>query len=157
MKKLQHFIISLICFAFISISVNGQSKNDNVEKEIKNALMMWNDAAKRANLEDFMSLYDNSADIILVGSDSGEVFTGKDQIRNWLGELFKNNSFQWEMNKILIDHFENTAWVFVDGAMIVTNKTGKVFKTPYRFTGILVKKGKDWKWRLFNGSIPEKE
>jgi len=162
MKK--HYQISLYFLLLVLASLNaiGQTKNDNTENEIKNVLKLWNDAAKKSNLEEFMSLYDNSASIILVGSDSGEVFNGSDQIRSWLGKLFMNNSFEWELSKVYIDHHENTAWVFVDGAMIVTNKEGKKFQTPYRFTGVMVRKNKDpntigWKWRLFNGSIPQGE
>jgi len=156
MKIFSPFSISIQFILFISINAIGQT-NDATEKEIRNALMMWNDAAKKSNLEDFMALYDNSSSIVLVGSDKGEIFTGKEQIKERLEGLFKNNSFQWEMNTIHIDHNENTAWVIVDGAMVVTSKEGEVFKTPYRFTGVLVRNKKDWKWRLFNGSIPQGE
>ena len=157
MKNLYLLKFYAIIFILFSLNATAQSKNDKTEIEIKDVLKTWNDAAKSANLEDFMALYDNSSSVILVGSDSGEIFYGSDQIKGWLGGLFKNNSFEWEMNKTFIDHYENTAWVFMDGAMIVTNKEGKKFQTPYRFTGILIRKNNGWKWRLFNGSIPKGE
>lgn len=144
-----------LLLTFFTIS-SAQTK-DKVQMEIEEKLKEWNDTAKKADLEKFMSLYDNSSTIILVGSDKGEVFEGKQQINDWLTGLFKNNSFEWEMNTVSIDHFENTAWVFVDGAMIVTNSKGIKNQTPYRFTGILIKKNHQWKWRLFNGSIPQGE
>jgi hypothetical protein len=58
------------------------------------------------------------------------------------------------MDRIDIDYNENTAWVFVDGYIIIVANTGEKFKAPYRFTGILVKKDNNWKFRLFNGSNP---
>jgi len=38
--------------------------------------------------------------------------------------------------------------------MVVIDKEGKRRTPYYRYTGILVKRGKDWKWRLGNGSVP---
>jgi len=158
MKSKVNQVASLLLFLlFFSVNSNAQTKENKTNAEIQNVLKKWNDAAKKANLEEFMSLYDDNPNAVLVGSAKGEIFIGKAQIKSWLTQLFKNNTFQWEMNKIHIDSSQNTAWTFVDGAMIVTNKEGKEFRTPYRFTGILVKKNKDWKWRLFNGSVPESE
>ena len=104
-----------------------------------------------------MSMFDDSENIMLIGSDSCEVFKGKDQIKGWLTQLFDMASFSWEMDRIDIDSNDNTAWVFVEGRMVVAFKTGKTKKTPYRFTGIMVRKGSEWKWRLFNGSNPRGE
>jgi ketosteroid isomerase-like protein len=125
--------------------------------EIMCSLSEWNQAAKDKDLEKFMALFDNTPEIMLVSSDSGEVFKGKKKIEKWLRTLFGFASFYWEMNRIDIDHFENTAWVFVEGFMVVDNDRGSSGKTPYRFTGVMVKKNGAWKWRLFNGSVPEGE
>ena len=78
-------------------------------------------------------------------------------MRAWLSAIFAHANFSWEMNTIDIDSNGKTAWVFVDGAMIVQWDSGHTKKTPYRFTGIMIKKNKVWKWRLFNGSIPRGE
>jgi hypothetical protein len=50
-----------------------------------------------------MLLFDNSDNIMLIGSDSGEVYKGKEQIKGWLNLLFKNAGFSSEMNRIDID------------------------------------------------------
>jgi hypothetical protein len=61
------------------------------------------------------------------------------------------------MNQINIDNNGKTAWVFVNGKMIVNFHKGGQRITPYRFAGIMVKKNGNWKWRLFDGSVPESE
>lgn len=151
-------LLSLIfLILIISNTLSAQILNDNIKGEITNVLKNWNAAAKSSDLEKSMSLFDDSENILLVGSDSGEVFKGKEQIRGWLSQLYSVAGFSWEMDRIDIDYNENTAWVFVEGRMVVEFKNGKMKKPPYRFTGIMVKKGNEWKWRLFNGSNPRGE
>ncbi len=156
MRKIRINLVILISVV-VPFSVMAQSNNNRIKSEIQNELKIWNDAAKKGNLNEFMALYDTTASIFLIGSDKGEICRNKEEVRKWLAAIFKYNSFEWEMKQIDIDNNKNTAWVFMDGAMIVTNNKGKKFETPYRFTGILVKKHHHWKWRLFNGSIPRGE
>jgi ketosteroid isomerase-like protein len=150
-------VILLILVISNTLSAQILNVSDNVKGEITKVLELWNNDAKNSDLEGFMSLFDGSENIMLIGSDSGEVFKGRDQIKGWLTQLFEIASFSWEMDRIYIDSNDNTAWVFVEGRMVVAFKTGKTKKTPYRFTGIMVRKGSDWKWRLFNGSNPRGE
>jgi ketosteroid isomerase-like protein len=132
--------------------------SEGVQAEIRSALLRWNEDAQRGDLPAFMGQFDDSADIVLVGSDRGEIFKGRAQIEGWLGKLMAKNRFSWQMDRVDIGASGDTAWVFVDGAMIVKNVDGKVLvTTPYRFTGVLVKRGDGWAWRLFNGSVPAGE
>lgn len=151
-----YFLLMLVCiYQFIPNQITAQKNADTaVNGEIRAALQTWNQMAIGRNTESFMALYDQSADMLMVGSDSGEIFRGKAQIGKWLGMLFKHNSFSWEMNILDIDHYGKTAWVFMDGFMVVKNEAGRTRRTPYRFTGVLVRKKKVWKWRLFHGSVP---
>jgi ketosteroid isomerase-like protein len=160
-KTLKLILIALICTLSFSQNQAQTSKADKrksdshtVNKEITAALITWNDAAKSRDIKQFMALYDTSPDIMIIGSDSGEVFKGREQIEKWATKLFRFASFSWDMKRIDIDSNENTAWVFMDGYMVVTNDKGNTRKFPYRFTGILVKVKNSWKWRLFNGSVP---
>jgi ketosteroid isomerase-like protein len=164
MKKFQTLamiMLVLICFFFsaqihaqITKTEKQQTSDAVIKKEIMASLELWNKTAKNSDLVHFMELFDNTPDIMLVGSDSGEVFKGRDQIETWLKMLLAHRSFSWEMSRLDIDHNGNTAWVFMDGSMIVTNDKGNTSKFPYRFTGIMVKIKNSWKWRLFNGSVP---
>ncbi|MEI6455411.1 MAG: nuclear transport factor 2 family protein [bacterium] len=164
MKQFRKHRIVIFTLIFLFVTASAHSQKDKPDKqpeadagiknEIKTALEKWNDAAKSRNLKQFMELYDNSPDIMLVGSDSGEIFMGREQIENWATKLLSFASFSWDMKRIDIDANGNTAWVFMDGFMVVTNDKGKTRKLPYRFTGILVKVNNTWKWRLFSGSAP---
>lgn len=137
----------------IAVSAATAQKSDRESEEIKSALALWNNTAREADLNKFMTLFDTTAKVVLVGSDSAEVFIGKEQVRSWLGQLFGMAGFEWQMKLVEIDHNKNTGWIFAEGEMVVTFKeTGKQIRKPYRFTGILVKKDNQWKWRLFNGS-----
>jgi len=121
------------------------------------ALATWNDRASHADLDGLMALFDTTDDPILVGSAAGEVFRGRSAIRTWLSALLAHNTFSWDLSKAQAESNGTTAWVFVDGAMTVTGDKGEVIKTPYRFSGVLVKRHGTWKWAMFHGSIPERE
>ena len=158
MKK-DRFLQSLFVILFSSLftSLAAQQTSGKVTGEISRALETWNAAAKSANVNQCMALFDDSENIMLIGSDKGEVNKGKNQVRDWLTKIFGFANFSWQMDSINIDSNDNTAWVFVEGKMIVEFKQGGNKVTPYRFTGILVKKKGEWKWRLFDGSIPRGE
>jgi uncharacterized protein (TIGR02246 family) len=144
----------LVGFSIIINPVWSQHSPDRIKNEIAEALKLFNTAAQNANTDQMMSLFDNSENIMFVGSDSAEIWKGREQIKGHLNSIFPNESVSLEMNRVDIDYNENTAWVVVDGAIIITPRTGEKMKAPYRFTGILVKKHNNWKWRVFNGSGP---
>jgi ketosteroid isomerase-like protein len=138
-------------------SVSAQKSDDKVKNEITKALDIWNTACKSADVNQVMSLLDNSEDIMVIGSAGGEINKGKDQVKAWASQIFGFAGFSWEMNRIDIDSNGKTAWVFMDGKMIVDFHKGGQKVTPYRFTGIMVKKKGVWKWRIFDGSVPQQE
>jgi ketosteroid isomerase-like protein len=156
-QKILLQVLVVISFWAISTSLSAQKSSEKVKIEITQALQTWNAAAKSANVDRCLALFDDSENIMLIGSDKGEINKGKAQTKEWLTRIFGFASFSWEMDSINIDSNGKTAWVFVEGTMIVEFKKGGIQKTPYRFTGILVKKKGEWKWRLFNGSIPRGE
>lgn len=164
MKKiLQTIVVITILISLLhSLPVQAQSKKSDkqkaskeaTKKEILSALELWNTSCKSRNIAQTIELFDKSPDIIVIGSDSGEVFKAKDQIEKWMKMLFAHRSFSWDMSRVDIDTNGNTAWVFMDGFMIVTNDKGKSARFPYRFSAVLVKVKNDWKWRMFDGAIP---
>ena len=154
-KNILFQLVFLILFSIAFISLKAQTSSEQVRKGISETLQLWNTSATNANVDQAMLLFDNSVNIMLIGSDSGEIFKGKDQIRGWLNQIFEYASFSWEMKRIDIDYNGKTAWVFVDGTMVVKIHKGGTIKKPYRFSGIMVKKNNVWKWRLFDGSEPK--
>lgn len=147
----------VILFSSTFIPLRAQTSSEKFQDEIKKVLNDWNTACKNADLDQVMAMFDNSTGIMVVGSADGEISKGKDEVRSWLGEIFGFGGFSWEMNRLDIDSNGNTAWVFMDGKMIVAFHKGGTKVAPYRFTGIMVKKKGAWKWKLFDGSVPQQE
>ncbi len=153
-KNIQLQLLFLFFISIISTSLIAQESPEKVKNEITLALQQFNNAAKNANTDQLLALFDNSADILFTGSDSAEIWKGKEQIKGHLNSIFPQESVWFDMNRIDIDHNGNTAWVFVDGYINITMDKGEKIKLPYRFNGIMVKKNQAWKWRLFSGSSP---
>ncbi len=161
MDKRTKFLFLQVVFMFILLltvySVSAQKSSDKVKNEIAETLKVWNTACKNANLDQVMSMLDITDGLMVVGSDKGEINKGKDEVKAWLSKIFGFAGFSWEMTRVDIDSNGKTAWVFMDGKMIVDFHKGGQKITPYRFAGILVRKKDGWKWRLFDGSVPQKE
>jgi ketosteroid isomerase-like protein len=157
---MRKFILKTILVIAMSVTVTSlwaQKSTDRVKSEINEVLKTWNAACKSADTGLVMSMLDVTDGLMVVGSAEGEINKGKDEVKAWLGQLFGFAGFSWEMSRIDIDSNGKTAWVFVDGKMIVEFHKGGKKVTPYRFTGIMVKKNGVWKWRLFDGSVPQQE
>ena len=153
-KNIQLQLLFLFFISIISTSLIAQESPEKVKNEITLALQRFNNAAKNSNTDQLLALFDNSDNILFTGSDSAEIWKGKEQIKGHLNSIFPQESVWFDMNRIDIDHNGNTAWVFVDGYINITTDKGEKIKAPYRFSGILVKKNQDWKWRSFSGSSP---
>jgi len=149
--------VTVIAFLLIVSSLSAQKSSEKIRSEITAALETWNKACGTANTDQMMTLFDDSENIMVIGSANGEINKGKEEIRSWVSQLYSFAGFSWEMNRVDIDSNGKTAWVFVDGSMVLNFKKGGTRKAPYRFTGIMVKKNNQWKWRLFNGSVPQQE
>ena len=151
---------------FVLVITGCQSPNpvpssspEVVQKEVRLELEQFSQLSGKSDLKGILARFDDQADIILVGSDAGEVFKGRAAMEGWLGKLYKYSGFSWKMNRIEISNNGNTAWAFVEVMAVVTKSdTGALrFTAPYRFSAVLVKQGESWKWKLFHGSAPAKE
>ena len=166
--SINNFRLIIVCFmvcASINELIGGMAKQGDDTKYqavpdsgIRKCLNEMNDALATKDLQKVMSIYDNSDDIVVVGSDSGEIFIGKKRVEVFMKIIVSMPFiFSFDMDKALIQQDNNIAWVFIDTKMVHTKENGKSSMIPYRITGVLVKKGSDWKWRLFSGSIPRGE
>lgn len=158
-KKKQFFFwsLSLIFLSVITNPVYAQKTEEKVRAEITETLNIWNTACKNAKLDQVMAMLDTTDELVVVGSAKGEINKGKDEVKAWLSQIFGFAGFSWEMTRVDIDSKGKIAWVFMNGKMIVNFHKGGIKVTPYRFTGILVRKKGLWKWRLFDGSVPQQE
>jgi ketosteroid isomerase-like protein len=153
-------IVGLSNEGLCGISRNGvdPTRQASIEAEIRVALNKMNEMLATKDVRSIMTIYDNSDDILVVGSDSGEVFVGRDRVQSFMKMIASMPFvFSFEMNQVLINSSQNVAWVFVDGNMVHTRSNGKVSKVPYRITAVMVKRDNEWKWKVFSGSIPRGE
>lgn len=140
-------------------TVPSASSDERIGAEIQQAIKEFNESSGRGDLAAVLAKFDEQADILLVGSDKGEVYKGRAAMAAWLGSLYKSNGFGWQIDRMDISHHGETAWAFVEGKMNVADKTtGKLrFSAPYRFSVVYVRKSNGWALRLFHGSAPGKE
>ncbi len=141
-------------FSVPVISLQAQSASEKVKGEIAEALKQFNTAAQNASTDQLMLLFDDTENIMFIGSDSAEIWKGHEQIRRHLNSIFPKERVFLDMSRTDIDCNGETAWIFADGTISITGEKGEKMTAPYRFTGILVKKNHLWKWRLFDGSSP---
>ena len=156
----KQILLQVILLTFLSVidnSLYAQKSSEKIKSEITKALEIWNAACKKADINQVMSLLDDSEEIMVIGSANGEINKGKEEIKKWASQIFGFAGFSWEMSRVDISGNGKTAWVFVDGKMVVNFHKGGKKVTPYRFTGILVKKKGGWKWSMFDGSVPQQE
>jgi ketosteroid isomerase-like protein len=156
-KSILFLVVLMILFSVTANSLSAQKSSEKIKSEITEALNIWNNACKNANVDQAMSLMDKSDNLMVIGSADGEINKGYDESKAWVSQIFGFAGFSWEMTRIDIDSNGKTAWVFMDGKMIVEFHKGGKKVAPYRFTGILVKKNGVWKWKLFDGSVPQQE
>jgi len=143
--------------ATIPVQINNKDSVD-INSEIRKGLDRLNEVLATKDLKTVMSIYDDSNDIIVIGSDSGEVFIGKERVQEFMKVIVSMPFiFSFDMDNVIINHDNNNAWVFVDGKMVHTRSDWKVSKIPYRIMAVMVKQGDDWKWKVFSGSIPRGE
>ncbi|HEX9252781.1 MAG TPA: nuclear transport factor 2 family protein [Ignavibacteriaceae bacterium] len=151
-----------IFFTSITQETSAQEKNLNdsviVTSEIRASLNKLNEVLATKDLKTVMSIYDDSDDITVIGSDSGEVFIGRSQVQKFMKIIISMPFvFSFVMEPVTISFDQNIAWVFVDGKMVHTRDNGKISKFPYRIMAVMVKRGNEWKWKVFSGSIPRGE
>jgi uncharacterized protein (TIGR02246 family) len=129
---------------------------------IRATLAALNSSCAARDLDAFMALFDDGDDILMVGSDTGEVFRGREAVREFMNRLFGLPFvFSFDLKEVVTRQDRDFAWVFVDGNMVHSvdrgAAAGKVSQKPYRFSIAMVRKEGRWRWQLFNGSVPGAE
>lgn len=157
--------VSLVAIATLGCAVAPKTEeagmaNDQVE--IRATLDALNDACAKRDIHAFMGLFEENDQILLVGSDTGEVYHGRKEISGFMEMLFNLPFvFSFDLKNLTLRQDRNSAWLFTDGNMIHTGDKGEsagtVAAKPYRFSVTLVKRDEVWKWQLFHGSVPGAE
>jgi hypothetical protein len=122
-----------------------------VRQQILDALERFNQLISTRNpqvLEDFAS----GDNVLLVGSEAGEVANGKKEIKAFITRIFaRETTFSWEWDRIDVAYVDDLAWFFADVRVILSTPQGQC-KSPYRITGVLERRDKRRLWRQYHGS-----
>lgn len=80
--KRQYGLLTII----FTLSLNTSYAQD--PQSIKQTLLDWNKAIMTKNVERAMAIFDNDANVILVGSEEKEIHRGNSEIRHFLNDFF---------------------------------------------------------------------
>jgi ketosteroid isomerase-like protein len=147
----------LLAGGAISVLSNPDSAFAAVKDDaaIRATLSTLNEVMARRDAPALMALFDDDDDILLVGSDTGEVYHGRIAVAGFIKALCGLPFvFSFETPDVTIRQEGRSAWVFVNGTMVHTRDNGQVTRRPYRFSVAMVKRGQAWRWQLFHGSVP---
>ncbi len=128
------------------------------EQAIRATITRMNEALAKRDQPGFLGLFDDSDSIMVVGSDVGEVVKGRKGVQGFIKWIYSQKfTFAFDLKEVTVHQEGDFAWVYVDGAMRHVRPDGTSSQVPYRFALTMVKRGEQWRWQLFHGSIPRGE
>ena len=86
-----------------AIDPDSASSQAQTRQEVSQVLQAWSRACSARDLNQVMAMIDDGPDVMVVGSEKGEVFKGRQQIEGWLKGLLAVRGFSWEMDRVDID------------------------------------------------------
>jgi len=124
-----------------------------VESRVRQVLERFNTLVSSRSLQ-VLAEFMPGEDIILVGSESGEVAKGRQALEAFFTRVFaRETTFSWEWDRIDVSHAGNLAWFFAEGRVVLSSEQGQR-RSPYRISGVLERRGERWLWRQYHGSEP---
>jgi ketosteroid isomerase-like protein len=124
-----------------------------VRSQVRRVLGRFNDLVSTKDPQ-VLAEFAASDDVLLLGSEAGEVATGRTELRASFSRIFaRDATFSWEWNRIDTSHEGNIAWFFADGH-VVPSTAKRDQATPCRITRVLQRQGERWLWRQYHGSEP---
>jgi ketosteroid isomerase-like protein len=124
-----------------------------VRSQVCEVLERFNDLVSTQNLQ-VLAEFAPGDEVLLVGSDAGEVATGSQELEAFFARIFaRDTTFSWEWDRIDVSHAGDLAWFFADGRVVLSTAKEQR-RTPYRITGVLERHGERWLWRQYHGSEP---
>jgi ketosteroid isomerase-like protein len=124
-----------------------------VRSQVREVLERFNDLVSTQNLQ-VLAEFAPGDEVLLVGSDAGEVATGRQELEAFFARIFaRDTTFSWEWDRIDVSHAGDLAWFFADGRVVLSTAKEQR-RAPYRITGVLERHGERWLWRQYHGSEP---
>jgi uncharacterized protein (TIGR02246 family) len=128
---------------------------DEDEQSVRDAFTALDEAFERRDLDAALALC--AEDVVFIGSGDGEEAVGRDAIAPMFAALAPHlEGGEWSLtwDSVDVDVLGDVALLLAWGnARLVTTRRGEQ-RFRYRFTGVLVRNGDDWLWRVHHGSEP---
>jgi uncharacterized protein (TIGR02246 family) len=127
---------------------------DDDAEAVRAALTALDQAFERRDLPAALDLC--TEDVVFIGSGEGEVAVGREQIGPMFAALapqLECMEFSLAWDSVEIDMLGDIALLYAWGpATLVTSRRNANFR--YRLTGVLVRNGGRWLWKVHHGSEP---
>lgn len=134
-----------------TVHIAAMQEHQNIQTEVEYVLSRLSELV---SARDLAALAEFSEDVVLVGSEAGEIASGLDQLRALLQSAFTQESrIAWTWHSVRASRCADMAWFFAEGELVLTSDTIEKRK-PYRLSGVLGWQAERWKWRQFHGSEP---
>ena len=103
---------------------------------------------------DALEQFADCEDIMLVGSEAGEVVRGRVELGDFLCRIFERpETFTWDWSRVETSCVGKLAWIYGQGELVVHRGAGQK-RAPYRLTGVFENVKGAWRWRHLHGSEP---
>lgn len=123
------------------------------QSELELTLRTFFDLVSRRNMK-VLDEFAAGSDVLLVGSDDGEIARGKASIEAFFTKIFaRPHTFDWHSNRLDVGWVGEIAWFFAEGEMTIESADRKE-TGPYYISGVMEKRGGRWYWRQYHGSEP---
>jgi uncharacterized protein (TIGR02246 family) len=121
---------------------------------VRDALAALDEAFARGDVQTVLSLCTD--DVVFIGSGEGEEAVGRDAIGPMFRALapqLEGMTFSLAWESVEVNVVGDVALVYARGpATLVTSRRRDSFE--YRLTGVLLRDGGRWRWRVHHGSEP---
>jgi hypothetical protein len=124
------------------------------ERNVLAALHRLNLAVAGHDLAGVLALFSKDDDVMLVGSEAGELALGPIAVEAFFRRVFDRPvHYSWLWHTVSVSAVDKVAWVLADGEVVLRDDD-EISRRPYRITGVLKCTGGVWRWQQFHGSEP---
>jgi hypothetical protein len=99
-----------------------------------------------------LSAFSTDAAPAIIGSESGEVAIGREEVEAFLRRIStRRSSFRFDLPARTWAQWDEVGWVVAEGTVV---EPFAVAAKPYRLTGVFVREHGAWKLALWSGAEP---
>ena len=126
----------------------------SVRDEVLSKLSALDACVRRGDLVETLALFVHDAEVLLLGSEAGELARGTAALTEFFTSLFALPvRLGWVWHQSDVAALGDVAWLCAQGVVCVRHGAEDT-QRPYRVTGVLVRRDGEWRWAQFHGSEP---